>query len=146
MRKIIKYSLPLLITAFLIVPGLVLAQTTTPGTTNYLENISGPANAMQSTAQMGTASLSYMISTVIKVILSILGIIFLVLMVFTGYRWMTASGNEEAVTKAKHTLKTSIIGLLIILAAYAITAFVFRELPMTGGSSNAATGNVPPEE
>ncbi|MDP3836645.1 MAG: hypothetical protein Q8Q67_00890 [bacterium] len=136
MSKTIKYTVFVFVVALLVLPALVLAQNTTTGGTNYIDNISGPAAAMQTTAQLGDTSLSYMIATLIKVILSLLGIIFLVLMIFTGYRWMTASGNEEAVTKAKHTLKTSIIGLIIILAAFAITTFIFRELPMTGGSTN----------
>lgn len=133
MKKILKHFLPIFIAIIILLPALVLAQN---GGSNYLTNISGPANEMQTTAQLGSTSLSYMIATIIKIVLSLLGIIFLVLMIFTGYRWMTASGNEEAVTKAKHTLKTSIIGLIIILAAFAITTFIFRELPMTGGSSN----------
>lgn len=144
MKKIIKRILPFFIAVIIVLPGLVLAQGVETGNTNFLNNISGPAEVMQNTAHLGNASLSFTIAIIIKVILSLLGIIFLILMIFTGYRWMTASGNEEAVTKAKHTLKTSIIGLIIILAAFAITTFIFEELPMTGGSSNAAGGNVPP--
>ena len=47
-------------------------------------------------------------------------------MVYGGYLWMTARGNEEEVTKAKNLIKAAIIGLIIVLAAYAISIFVIK--------------------
>jgi hypothetical protein len=38
--------------------------------------------------------------------------------------WMTSGGNEERVKKAKQILIAAIIGLVIILSAYAITNFI----------------------
>ena len=61
---------------------------------------------------------------VINGILGLLGIIFLVLVLYAGFLWMTAAGNEDQVTKAKSILTTSIIGIVIIVAAYAIVKFV----------------------
>jgi predicted acyltransferase len=69
-----------------------------------------------------------------------LGIIFVGLMVFTGYIWMTAQGDEQKVTKAKDTLQMAIIGLVIVLAAYSITYFVFKGLSWTS-SSGVLTGS-----
>jgi len=60
----------------------------------------------------------------IGVVLSFVGVIFLVLMIYAGITWMTAQGNDQQVAKAKDLLINSIIGLIIIFAAYAITAFV----------------------
>lgn len=79
-----------------------------------------------------TAQLENIIATVIKMVLSLLAIVFIVLMIFSGYQWMTAGGNEETVEKAKNRIKNAIIGLIIVVMAFAITAFVFRNLP--GGS------------
>ena len=62
--------------------------------------------------------------SVINGILGLLGIIFLVLVLYAGFLWMTAAGNEDQVTKAKSILTTSIIGIVIIVAAYAIVKFV----------------------
>ena len=67
-------------------------------------------------------------ANIIKMALGVLGTIFLVLTVYAGFLWMTASGEEEKITKAKDILKASIIGLLIILTAYAITSFVISNL------------------
>jgi len=64
------------------------------------------------------------IGSIIKVALSILGVIFMTYIVYAGYLWMTARGEEEKITKAKAIIRGSIIGLIIVLGAYAITAFV----------------------
>jgi len=62
---------------------------------------------------------------IIKAFLQLLGVIFLIIIVYAGFRWMTAGGNEEQVTEAKKLIKNGIIGLIIMLVAYAITLFVF---------------------
>jgi hypothetical protein len=63
---------------------------------------------------------------VIKVFLTFIGIIFMVLIMLAGYKWMTSQGNEDKVSEAKSQLKTSVIGLIIIIGAWAITSFVIR--------------------
>jgi len=66
------------------------------------------------------------IGTVVKAALSLIGIIFTVLMVYAGYLWMTARGDESKVEKAGKIISSSIIGLIIAVASYAITDFVVR--------------------
>jgi hypothetical protein len=66
--------------------------------------------------------------TIIKGILSALGIVFLAFALYAGIRWMTAQGNEEHVTKAKDTLESAIIGIVIVAISYAITTLVFNLL------------------
>ena len=68
------------------------------------------------------------ISMIIKIALSFLGVIFLVLMIYGGYLWMVARGNEEQVTKAKNLITAAIIGLVIVISAYAISWFVISKL------------------
>lgn len=65
---------------------------------------------------------------IIKVVLSLIGTIFLVLTVYAGVLWMTAAGNSEQVTKAQSIVVTAIIGLFVVLSAYAITYFVTAKL------------------
>ena len=66
-----------------------------------------------------------LISTATDAFLGILGVIFIVLMVYAGYNWMTASGDQAKVDKAKDTIFRAIIGLIIVVGAYAIWNFVF---------------------
>jgi len=73
-------------------------------------------------------SLSKVVSQIIKVFLSFLGVIFIVLIIYAGFTWMTAAGNEEKIDKAKKTMVSAIIGLAIVLSAYALTYFVIDQL------------------
>ena len=77
-----------------------------------------------------TASVGSVMAMVIKAFLGLLGIIFVILIITAGYNWMTAAGEEEKVNKAKDTLKRAMIGLIIVVSAYAITYFVFKNLPV----------------
>jgi len=65
-----------------------------------------------------------LIGTVIKSALGLVGVIFLILMVYGGYIWMIARGDEAKVTKAKDTITNAIIGIVIVAGAYAITNYI----------------------
>lgn len=118
--------------------------------TGYLVN-AAPNTAMdeQATALADSAGLSVntslagIFSVAIQVILGFLGIIFLFLTLMAGFKWMTSQGNEKNIEEAKGSLKNSIIGLLIVLAAYAITIAVFNYLPFgTGGGGVQGSGTL----
>ncbi len=65
---------------------------------------------------------------VIKTILGFLGVIALVIILYAGFRWMTAGGNEENVSTAKKILISALIGLVIILSSYALATFVLDQM------------------
>jgi hypothetical protein len=69
-------------------------------------------------------TLSQTVGKVIKVVLGLLGTIFLALTFYAGVLWMTAGGNEDNIEKAKKILSAAVIGLVIVMAAYSITYFV----------------------
>lgn len=73
-------------------------------------------------------SLTGIISGLISVFLGILGIIFFLLTLYAGFLYMTAAGEDDKVDKAKKLLTQAVIGLVIILAAYAISTFVTSSL------------------
>lgn len=80
-------------------------------------------------AEIGTTrELPEIIGSLINVVLGFLGILLLVYILYAGFLWMTAGGNEESVTKAKTMIKNAIIGLIIIVAAFAISNFVLTQL------------------
>ena len=64
------------------------------------------------------------IGTVVGAGLAFIGVLFFILIVYGGLLWMTARGNETQVVKAKDLIQSAIIGLIIVLAAYAITAYI----------------------
>ncbi|HKK54267.1 MAG TPA: pilin [Patescibacteria group bacterium] len=65
---------------------------------------------------------------IINVVLQLLAVIFVVLIIISGYQWMTAGGNEEQVKKAKKNLSNATIGLAIILASWSISYFILKSL------------------
>ncbi len=80
-----------------------------------------------------------LIATVGKVIselLSFLGVIFLILMIYGGYVWMKARGNETDVKRARDIIIDALIGLIIVVAAYAISYFVVGSMLYSTTSFN----------
>jgi len=72
--------------------------------------------------------LSLHVAKIINTVLSMLGVLFLILMLYGGYLWMTAAGKEERVTKAKNLIIAAIIGVIIVVSAYAISYFVIDKI------------------
>lgn len=73
-----------------------------------------------------STSATSLIGTIISAVLGLLGVLFLILTIYAGLLWMTAGGNTDNVKKAKSILLNSVIGLVIVLSSYAITATVIR--------------------
>ena len=91
------------------------------GTLNLgLQNVSGSG--------LGSQDIRTTVSKIINVALSFIGVIVLVIILYGGFLWMTAVGNEEKVGEAKKWIYGGIIGLVIILSSYAIAQFVIGNL------------------
>ena|SRR3989338_2825749 len=65
---------------------------------------------------------------IIQVALIILGMIFLSLMVYGGYLWLTARGSSEQVTKAKEIIISAVIGTVIVFSSYALSFFILSQV------------------
>ena len=70
------------------------------------------------------ADIPSIIGTIVGALLSFIGILFFVLVIYGGYLWMTARGNEEQVGKSISIITQAAIGLIIVAAAYLITRFL----------------------
>ncbi|MBI4457696.1 hypothetical protein HY633_01905 [Candidatus Uhrbacteria bacterium] len=68
------------------------------------------------------------IGGIISGFLGFLGTIFVVLMIYAGYLYMTAQGNEDQVEQAKSLIKNAVIGMVIVFLAFAITEFVITQV------------------
>lgn len=73
-------------------------------------------------------SLPYQIGIIIRGVIGFLGVVFLVLVVFAGYKWMLAHGEPGEVKEAQKLLIHSIVGLIITVAAYALSSFVVNAI------------------
>ncbi len=123
----------LTITAFLILPFLVFARaddsidpsvegTQNAGTLGKLESIGGKSGFATD------ISLPSALGVVVRSALGLLGILFVLLLIVGGYKWMTAGGDEKEVETAINYIKRSIIGLVVILASWAVWFFIAQRL------------------
>lgn len=80
------------------------------------------------------------IARIINAVLGLLGIIAVVIIIYAGYVIMTAGGNEEKVTQGKRILVNAVIGLAIILSAFAIVQFILTRLGAATGVAGLPEG------
>jgi hypothetical protein len=83
---------------------------------------------------LGTKDVRETVGGVIQAFMGLLGIVAVVIILLGGFKWMTAGGEEEKVTEAKKLIISGVIGLVIIMSAYAIATFVVGAI--VNGTSN----------
>lgn len=76
------------------------------------------------TIGLGTADLKDTVVNIIQWVLGILALVAVVMIIIGGFQWMTAAGSEERIEKAKKIISSAVIGLIIVLLAWAIVIFV----------------------
>lgn len=89
-------------------------------------------DTIKSSTGLGDAEPTVVAATLIQAVLLLLGTIALVLIIYAGFTWMFARGNEEKVETARSILTAAIIGLVIIIGSYGIGSYIFAVI-------NAAT-------
>jgi uncharacterized BrkB/YihY/UPF0761 family membrane protein len=75
------------------------------------------------------------VGSIISIGLGAIGIIFLVLLVYAGFLWMTAMGDPKKVSTAKDLIIAAVSGIIVIVLAYSITSFVLSSLSDVGGGA-----------
>lgn len=80
------------------------------------------------------------VGRIIQIVLSFLGALAVVFVMYAGFLWMNSGGNDEKISQAKAILRNSVIGLIIILSSWAIATFIITRL------SGAASGTPAPIE
>jgi len=124
----------ILLTMSLALVSAPIALATEHGSINLTErlvNVGGNAGFSDTTPNIAETA-----GFIIRALLSLLGIVFMGYIVYAGSLWMTARGDEEKITKAKAIVRGSIIGLVIVMSAYAITAFVLDAVVRGTGFTN----------
>jgi hypothetical protein len=85
-------------------------------------------SARYTTTGVTETSLFTYLGALVQVFLGVLGVIFVGLFIAAGYSWMMAGGDTAKIDKAKDSMWRAVIGLLIIIGAYAIQQYVFGRL------------------
>ncbi len=89
---------------------------------------------------LGGLDIRLIIAQIIRAILGFLGVIAVVLVIYAGYTIMTSEGNEEKIVQGKRILTNAVIGLAIILSAFAIAQFIINSLSRATGIGGGEGG------
>lgn len=115
----------IIIVFFLLLPFLVFAESeTSVPALNKLKNVAADDGFYSD--ETGQDTILDAVGLIIGLAFGFLTIVFLILTIKSGINWMTASGNEETITKAKDNLKQAIIGLLIVLGSWSFWEIISR--------------------
>ncbi len=128
MRKLIK-GIAALVPLYYIKASLVFAQEQDvgEGLTGAEEQL-GEVGGQVEGGALASQTLPQLVGNIINIALGILGIILVILIVYGGILWMIAMGDEKKIDKAKAILTNAIVGLVITVAAYAISSYVISAL------------------
>ncbi|OGM01240.1 hypothetical protein A2480_01770 [Candidatus Uhrbacteria bacterium RIFOXYC2_FULL_47_19] len=77
---------------------------------------------------LATTDIRVFVGRVINAFFALLGFIVVLLYIYAGYLWMTARGDAAKVDQAKKVITNTTIGLIIMIMAYSITAFIIQAL------------------
>lgn len=133
-----KFILGIILSIVLALPLTAIALDIGTGENSLLRRGAGRGGYSDQTTD---TTLAANIGFVIKTALSFAGVIFMVLMVYAGYLWMTARGEEAKVDKSIEIIKAAVIGMVITVGAYSITNFIVpRILERTAGGGGAEVG------
>ncbi len=105
----------------MLAPAVVMAQTPQI-TPNDLGIQYGAATGL------GNKDVRVTIASIIKTAMGLLGIVAVVIVLIGGFKWMTAGGNDEQTGEAKKWIFSGVIGLAIILSAYALATYIINSL------------------
>ncbi|MEO5927712.1 MAG: MMCAP2_0565 family pilin-like conjugal transfer protein [Patescibacteria group bacterium] len=112
-------------TVLIALPSMAAAQSA-QNPFNQAANLAGEVGA---NAGLGEPKpLTQIIGSIINVALGFLGIVLLFYLLYAGFLWMTAGGDEGQVKKARTMISQAVVGLIIIVAAFAISTFVLGSL------------------
>lgn len=91
-------------------------------------------------AGLGTSDLLGTVTSIIRVALGFLGVIAVVIILLGGFKWMTSQGDPGKTGEAKKLIFAGLIGLVIVLSAYAIATFVINNIIKIQGGTEVVGG------
>ncbi|MFA6271756.1 MAG: hypothetical protein WC693_01425 [Patescibacteria group bacterium] len=85
-------------------------------------------NNIGATLGLGTIDLQKAALNIIRWVLGLLGLIGVVMVMYGGFTWMTAGGNEDKIEKAKKVISAAVIGMVIVILSWAVVTFALGVL------------------
>lgn len=126
-KKLLKGFLALFLLGLFLVPMMGQAQGLADPSIYGLD--AAPVEGMQTADDIDLQEAG---GSIIGFVLGFLGLIAVAVILIGGFKWMLSGGNEEKVSGAKKMLIAGLIGLVIVIFAWAIVSLVV----------NTATGEI----
>lgn len=129
-----KKTIKLMIAGLLVAPALAFSVGAAQPASALLngginEGLNAAANANTATCLFtSTTCTNGIFTTVINVLLYVIGAISVIMLIYGGVRYTISAGDPGAVTAAKNTILYAIVGIVVALLAYAIVNFVITSL------------------
>ncbi len=126
MKKIILIIFGFAIINFLsFSPINLISCSTSNSSSNYaLQGANELGNSCQGNRIAGSSNSA--VANIVNILTYVAGVIILVLIIYSGYRYITSGGDSNKVNSAKNTLIGAIVGLMIIVVAQVIVHFVIN--------------------
>ncbi len=149
MKKFFKNLIIIIFVAvlFFASTGFVMAQNTVSKDMMFGGDDTG--GALEVNKEMGgltTSDPRIIIARVINILFGFLGIVAVSLITYAGWKWMSSQGDAGKIDDAKKLLRNAIVGLVIILASFAIVSFVlsawFSSVGSGGGDEGCIDGSI----
>jgi len=129
------------ISAFLLIPSFCRAGLLSGTGTDAINSQVDP---LKTGAGFGeSVTIGSIITSVILGFMALLGIIFIILIILAGWKYLNARGDEQKTKESLDQIRHAVIGLIIIIASYSITYFVFNALPWGGTGGPGGPGGSP---
>ena len=139
--RLIVFILCLGVTAMFVTP--IFAADVTPASEGETESLLRKGLTTSSdkaglTPTKGTSNVQEVVGLVVKEALKYLSILFIILMLYAGIRWMTAGGDSAKVKEARSWIINASIGFIVTLMAYQIVAFIITSIKIEGGADSSS--------
>lgn len=109
----------------LAVPAVVYASDFDASRTAACEAISAGSNCNQGNADGRVRGL---LSTIVGILSAVVGIAAVIMIIISGFKYVTAGGDSNNISSAKNTLIYAIVGLIIVALAQFIVNFVLEQV------------------
>ena len=136
MKKYLFFTL-LSLSIFLISPNITSAQTAPlPGVSQSIkDNLEFAGVSAQFSSEQRATDIRNIVVGIINTTLTLFGIAFTILIIYGGWLWMTAAGNQDNIDKAKKVIQWASIGIAIIILSLSASVFIAESLLSASGSS-----------
>lgn len=118
----------MVVLSFLVVvqAGLAAYNPNTPvQSTGLLDTAAGGYGGKSGIIPEGlNSNIPTMIGKIVGAVLALLGVAFFCIILYAGLNWILSMGNEEKINQAKDMIMAAVLGLIVVLGAYAVTALV----------------------